>query len=482
MFNALIFSTLLAMPAAAEQQGFRWQHDIESAKALAKQSGRLVLVHFWSPNCGPCLALENTVFNQPGVAGAVETYYVPVKLNAEEHAAIAQQFGVTRIPSDVVLTATGNMVGKMVSPPTPTAYVAELKQVATRMGAKPTPFDNAAAEAPQPAIINDAYAKLDVSEKAKPLAVSPFQGEPGDPYAKSQFLTPPATLANSNPTALTAPNQTAPSSQVAGYTPAAYQQPAAPAQTAPVSNVPAATANPYATVPAPDRYATAAPTPQPGRVDNPYAFAAPPLPTVATSEPITKFTQPAATAPPAAAAPPVIATTTAAAKAAPVSAPSAPPITPITPIAPEPPQVAANSGGTVATPDGRILPAGAPPLGFEGFSPVAMRKSWKWEPGDPKWGAIHRGRTYWFTSQAEQQEFLANPDYYSPALSGIDPVLAIDHHQAVPGKREHSIDYDNQFYLFSSEASLQQFTSNPERYSSGVRQAMGIRPKQTTVR
>jgi YHS domain-containing protein len=42
----------------------------------------------------------------------------------------------------------------------------------------------------------------------------------------------------------------------------------------------------------------------------------------------------------------------------------------------------------------------------------------------------------------------------------------------VPGTREHALDYDNQFYLFSSEATLQQFTSNPERYAEQVRQAM----------
>jgi YHS domain-containing protein len=56
----------------------------------------------------------------------------------------------------------------------------------------------------------------------------------------------------------------------------------------------------------------------------------------------------------------------------------------------------------------------------------------------------------------------------------MDPVLAIEHRQQVSGKREHSIDYDNLFYMFSSEASLQQFTTNPERYAASVRAAMGL--------
>jgi protein disulfide-isomerase len=134
-----------------------------------------------------------------------------------------------------------------------------------------------------------------------------------------------------------------------------------------------------------------------------------------------------------------------------------------------------------ATSDGRQLPPGAAPLGFDGFCPVSMRNHWKWVPGDPRWGIMHRGRTYWFASQEEQQQFWADPDRYSPALSGMDPVLAIDHQQQVPGKREHSIDYDGLFYMFSSEATLAQFTANPERYAVSVRQAMGI-PRGRLVR
>jgi YHS domain-containing protein len=111
-----------------------------------------------------------------------------------------------------------------------------------------------------------------------------------------------------------------------------------------------------------------------------------------------------------------------------------------------------------------------------------MRSVWRWVPGDAKWGAIHRGRTYWFAGPREQQQFLANPDFYSPALAGLDPVMAIDHGQSVAGSREHSLDFDNQFYFFSSEATLEQFTANRERYVQGVRQAMGLAPASGQVR
>src|SRR5205807_7773950 len=95
-----------------------------------------------------------------------------------------------------------------------------------------------------------------------------------------------------------------------------------------------------------------------------------------------------------------------------------------------------------AVPDIRQLPAGSPPLGFDGYCPVSMRNSWKWVAGDPRWGVVHRGRTYWFAGPDEQKQFWTDPDRYTPALSGMDAVLSVDHQQQVPGKREHSLDYD----------------------------------------
>src|SRR5215212_8003324 len=123
----VVMSALLAVPAFAQQEAVHWHKDLESAKAVAKQTGRLVLVHFWTPSCGPCMALNQNVFNQPGVASAIETQFVPVKLNADENSATATWFGITRVPMDVIVTPDGQLVTKLVSPPTPShlnsAYV-----------------------------------------------------------------------------------------------------------------------------------------------------------------------------------------------------------------------------------------------------------------------------------------------------------------------------------------------------------------------
>jgi len=448
----LLFFATLAMPAAsrpvlaAEVPGINWTSDLEAAKTLAKQSNRLVLVHFWTPSCAPCVTLEQTVFNQEGVASAIEQRFVPVKLNANENSATATGFGITRVPTDVVLTPDGHMVGKLISPPTPAGYIAELSQLAAAYSSTPGQgFANAAARAPAPSQINAAYANLPIGS-----------GMTATEVVKSQTPTvPPAAVGTRDPF------------QAASTVNNSFAAPTNPALQ------PVATGNPAmaTTIPAP-AFAPPPVAPMPREIDNRYA-AAP----AATSPPPPATQAPSPAWPTAPQEPPlslISGSGSALVSSRPVAAQSPP-------LALQQSTIGMQTQAGAGASDGRQLPPGAPPLGFDGFCPVSMRNHWKWVPGDSRWGIVHRGRTYWFATQAEQQQFWADPDRYSPALSGMDPVLALDHQQQVPGKREHSIDYDGLFYMFSSEATLAQFTANPERYAASVRQAMGI-PRGRLVR
>jgi protein disulfide-isomerase len=426
---------LLAVPAVAEQTSVQWQQDIEAAKATAKQTGRLVLVHFWAPSCAPCMALEQNVFNQPGLASALEAQFVPVKLNADENKATATGFGITRIPTDVILTPDGQVVAKLISPPTPAAYIGEISQAATQFATKSgQAYAKAAAAAPLPSQLNSAYATLQVAPNTMP-ATTAQANQPGtDRYAMAP--TAGGFVAGTN----SAPLSTAPGAQPGALAP--WNNPAQ----VPVPTTPAATL-------APTSPAIGGTAP----VLNPYTQAAH---ATAPSQGLAATAQPMNRAPIGSPAGPAFQTAAAVAQ---------------TSMQPPAQNVAgATDAHPLSAPDPRALPPNSPPLGFDGYCPVSMRHHWKWVAGDPRYGVVHVGRTYWFAGPSEQQQFLADPHRYSPALSGMDPVMAVDHRQQVPGKREHSIDYDNLFYMFSSEATLQQFAASPERYSTSVRQAMGI--------
>ncbi|MFP6676354.1 MAG: DUF255 domain-containing protein [Pirellulaceae bacterium] len=107
-----------------------------------------------------------------------------------------------------------------------------------------------------------------------------------------------------------------------------------------------------------------------------------------------------------------------------------------------------------------------------GYCPVTLVDSIQWQPGDRRWGAIHEGQTYLFTSVENQQIFLANPQRFAPGFRGFDPVYFHTTGQLVVGTCDFGVVYDLQYYLFANEASLQRFWKQPEMYYETVRQAM----------
>jgi hypothetical protein len=77
-----------------------------------------------------------------------------------------------------------------------------------------------------------------------------------------------------------------------------------------------------------------------------------------------------------------------------------------------------------------------------------------------------------FVGPTERDQFMANPDAYSPVFAGLDPVLLIDRQESVPGSRKFGFEFDGRFYLFSSRETMDKFAASAPSYAAGVRQAM----------
>jgi YHS domain-containing protein len=114
-------------------------------------------------------------------------------------------------------------------------------------------------------------------------------------------------------------------------------------------------------------------------------------------------------------------------------------------------------------------------LGLDGYCPVTLKSLKKWTQGNSEFGAVHRGRTYLFVGPQERDQFMADPDAYSPVFAGYDPVLLLEKQQSVPGRREFGMSFDGRIYLFASKESREKFSASPEiarSYAAGVRMAM----------
>ena len=136
------------------------------------------------------------------------------------------------------------------------------------------------------------------------------------------------------------------------------------------------------------------------------------------------------------------------------------------------PAMAPRMAGRAPQPN--LPPAAAPsqpPIAMDGFCPVTLVEQSKWNKGDARWGAFHRGRVYLFSSQQAQQQFLAQPDRFSPILAGHDAVRFAETGQLVEGKREHGVYYRERILLFADEDALQRFGTRPDYYVSAAEQA-----------
>ena len=488
-----ILILILSGEVMAQATGVRWQSDLEAAKRLAAETNRLVLVHFWAPWCKPCMNLERNVLNQASVGRAVETDFVPVKLNADLYPASAHRYGVTSLPTDVVLTPDGRLLSKTNSPANAQAYIGQLTRIAAsqRPGGRTTLAQGGPATSrggtfqpggsfTQPVGIshppaNHPHQHDSVAQTTGPAV--PFQGN-FDRYAQAKpqanpMIGPPqlpqrypmmAANRETNPNGAPQTTSNPPVVQASPPSPSSSESYRGNAAVNSVANRPPV-GNQYANLP---QNSVSSYARQPGPSSQVPWSQQPPASGSRYGVPIA---QP--TSPPAGSFRPN---------------PTRPPVSPMLgAVAPRnqiPPQanVAAQrppAGAGLGVPK---VPPGNPAVGLDGYCTVTLKTGHRWVRGDARWGVIHLGRTYLFIGPNEQQQFLTNPDFYSPVLSGNDAVLALEKGLSVVGHRKHGVFYGEHVYLFSSEETLGRFRLNPQRYAEGVRQAVQSHSGQTPLR
>jgi YHS domain-containing protein/thiol-disulfide isomerase/thioredoxin len=424
--------------SAAAQQAVRWQPTLETAKRVAAQTNQLLLIHFWGEGCPPCEKMEREVYTRPDVAAALQRGFVAVKVNRSYFPSTAAQFGVSAVPTDVIVTADGQLLEKYVGAASASQYIARLDRIAAnwhRAGpgnaqlasrpsseAPPTQMLTGAtggAYRPNATLSNNPYggppAPQDVSgslasgAQRSPLADSSLVGPrySAGPVADSRNL-PPETNGSWPP----AVRGDAPPSRPA-YSPYAPQF-AENAATSPPTGFQAESG--YGA----REPAFPHPTPQ-GSPEWPLASASPP--------PASQPGQPATRAP------------------------------------------NLQRDPMAQTSPAVELPPGNPPLSLDGYCPVQLGEKKRWVLGNTRWGLRHEGRTYLFAGPEEQKRFDANPEAYAPAKSGNDVVLLAEEGQAVAGRREHGAWFRGKVYLFASEDTFRKFEASPEQYTQAVQES-----------
>jgi protein disulfide-isomerase len=341
------------------------------------------------------MQMEQEVFSRPEVAAAIEANYVPVKINAQYFPKTAREFGVTALPTDIVLTPRGDVVERTTGGVAAKQYVARLSLIATNARQRIT--SPVAQIAGPPASGTPAM--------SQPTMVGRQPGQASLPVQDPRFADPRRV---ENRDVAASVNRAQPAiaggtvSEPRGYAASPWQDVGQSAQPQRPNNDLAAGANPVRNNPSANPTATGAWQNSAGQ----QRFAERPL------------------------------------------------------------GASPNASGPAAGQQGPS-PA-SPPLAMDGYCPVQLVEKGRWVRGNPKFGVIHRGRTYLFAGPDEAARFYAAPDRFAPVMSGADIVVAVEQGRTIVGRREHGATFDGHIYLFSSESSYQRFEQDPDRYISAL--------------
>ncbi len=114
-------------------------------------------------------------------------------------------------------------------------------------------------------------------------------------------------------------------------------------------------------------------------------------------------------------------------------------------------------------------------LCLKGKCPVTLITEGRWEDGDTRFGIVHRNRTYIFANAEKLAQFRSNPDNYSPVLAGYDPVVYREQGKLVEGLAENGVFMgrtpNQKVILFKDAATRSKFQMSPQDYLETIRQA-----------
>jgi YHS domain-containing protein len=102
--------------------------------------------------------------------------------------------------------------------------------------------------------------------------------------------------------------------------------------------------------------------------------------------------------------------------------------------------------------------------GFKGFCPVVLREQRELSDSDPRFVSSFEGQTYYFSSEEAKAKFDSAPQLYAPVAGGNDVVQLSNSGEALAGKLDFAVWYQDRLYLFHSRETLEQFVLQPSKH------------------
>lgn len=97
----LLSALVLTSSSLLADHGF--ESSYEAAREKAERQNLPLLIHFHASYCGPCRMMSAQVFSQPSIQNQLQTGLVAVEIDVQQRPDLAQKYGTTTVPRDVVV-------------------------------------------------------------------------------------------------------------------------------------------------------------------------------------------------------------------------------------------------------------------------------------------------------------------------------------------------------------------------------------------
>jgi thiol-disulfide isomerase/thioredoxin len=95
----------------------------EAASRQAEQTGKIVLVDFYTTWCGPCKLLDKNTWTDPAVIQLLEEKTVALRIDAEKEADLSKHYKIAAYPSVLLIKPDGAEIDRLVGYREPKAFL-----------------------------------------------------------------------------------------------------------------------------------------------------------------------------------------------------------------------------------------------------------------------------------------------------------------------------------------------------------------------
>jgi len=116
LFSLLISTFFLSSAVAAQEksvpESIQWQQWSDKTFAMAQQQNKLVLLDISAQWCQFCKKMDAVTYHDAEVIRIINTNYITIKADIEEHGAVQQLYGRFGVPGTIILSADKKELNK----------------------------------------------------------------------------------------------------------------------------------------------------------------------------------------------------------------------------------------------------------------------------------------------------------------------------------------------------------------------------------